>query len=360
MLEVEDWTRPGGDPSKRRRSSNRHNQEPLSSSPPLERPISPPLPDDSQPGTSAAEPLGPTRSPNSHLFPVRSRSNSASAGPSSLSRLLASASPAEGLTPLETIPATPPFPSRSRTPSPVSKATGAPPPSPTRVTNIAQSPSMPSPLRPGSRASSSSRVSFSGGRLAPFAKGATPASTSKATATTALSSETQINAPSASPPSSTGTHHRTSSRSEDRKRIASSPGRSSSPSPSPAQSVSEGMANMVLNRRRTTSEHVSSPALLKIRKPTTTAASSTTSASSALASLASTLGMSMTLGRRRRTAPEPQAPPQIEEDTHSDSHPSSPPQDPQNSLPSRSTSGDSRNRLSTYAASDLLKKIDHQ
>lgn len=353
MLDVEDWTKPGGDPSKRRRSSNKHNQEILSSSPPLERPISPPLPEDTQSGSSsAAEPLGPTRSPNSHLFPVRSRSNSASAGPSSLSKLLASATAAESPTTLETIPATPPFPSRSRTPSPAGIGRGGhPPASPTKVANASQSPSLPSPLRPGSRASTSSRFSFSGGRLAPFAKGAAPTSTSKATATTALSSETPVNTASTSPPSSGGARHRQSvdGRRDDHKRIASSPVRSSSPSP--AQSISEGMTNMIISRRRTTSEHVSSPAIVKIRKPPANNANTGSSASNALASLASTLGMSMTLGRRRKMTPDFRTP--AEEENNTDS-----PNQEESASPTAGVSEDHVRRRLSSNASDLLRKMD--
>ena len=95
LLEVEDWTQPGSASAKRRKSSTVKPSSPeTASSPPRERPISPPPADPVQPsGVTAAESLGATRSPNSHLFPVRTRSNSASAGPSSLSRLLAQANP---------------------------------------------------------------------------------------------------------------------------------------------------------------------------------------------------------------------------------------------------------------------------
>ncbi|EJC97791.1 uncharacterized protein FOMMEDRAFT_171549 [Fomitiporia mediterranea MF3/22] len=309
MLEVEDWTRPGADSAKRRKSSAKQTQEQLSSSPPLERPISPPLDDSAQTSSSAAEPLGATRSPNSHLFPVRSRSNSASAGPSSLSRLLAQANPTENA--LETIPGTPPVQSRSRTPSPSNRVTGPPPPSPTRVATLAHSPSVPSPLRPGSRASSTSRVSFSGGRIAPFPKGSAVAgSSSKAAPTTALSSEHPVNSPP-TPSTSSGAMAGTRSSVDEtgkHDRYASSPVDSSAPSPT--QSVSEGMSNVLMNRRRTTSEHVLPTTLVKISKRSPTNLSnasktgSTTTSTTATSALASLLpfNMSMSLGRRRKAA----------------------------------------------------------
>ncbi|KAH8113764.1 hypothetical protein DFH11DRAFT_1856207 [Phellopilus nigrolimitatus] len=311
MLEVEDWTRPGAEATKKRKSSStKPNQDRPPSPSHLERPISPPLADVPQPGTSAAEPLGPTRSPTSHLFPVRTRSNSTSAGPSSLSRLLAQATPAESS--LETIPATPPSLSRSRTPSPTSRLAGPPPPSPTRVVTLSHSPSVPSPLRPGSRASgtSSTRISFSGGRIAPFAKGSgSPAATSKAAPTIALSSEHPANSPPTSSSISSGDAPAvglTKDRSENNSlgRHVSSPMVSSTPSPT--HSVSEGMSNILFSRRRTTSEHVipgSMAGATLNKRPSmnlTASPSVGTSATSALANLANTFSMSMSLGRRRK------------------------------------------------------------
>ena len=91
MLEVEDWTQPGIS-TKRKGSAFKKASDQVSISPP-DRPISPPPAVEPESDVSAAESLGATRSPTSHLFPVRKRANSLTAGPSSLSRLLAQASP---------------------------------------------------------------------------------------------------------------------------------------------------------------------------------------------------------------------------------------------------------------------------
>lgn len=296
VLEVEDWTRPGADSSNRRKSvSSKSAAEERATSPnPLERPISPPPAEVPQSGTSAAEPLGATRSPNSHLFPVRTRSNSTSAGPSSLSRLLAQAP-----TPVETpFEATPTMPSRSRTPSPVSKVSIPNPPSPTRVSQ-AHSPVISSPLRPGSRASrtSSSRVSFSGGRIAPFVRstGASSAAPTKASPTTALTSEHSANSNPPSPVSSKSVILERDGNPEQ------------SLTPPPTHSATEGMSSVLFTRRRTTSEYTApvSSTLSRPYKRDRDAANSSsntgTSAAGTLANLASTFGMSMTLGRRKRT-----------------------------------------------------------
>ncbi|THH11415.1 hypothetical protein EW145_g646 [Phellinidium pouzarii] len=314
MLEVEDWTRPGAEATKRRKStSNKLNQDRPTSPTPLERPISPPLADIPQPGASAAEPLGPTRSPTSHLFPVRTRSNSASAGPSSLSKLLAQATPAES--PLEVTLATP-LRSRSRTPSPTSRFAGPPPPSPTRVAALAHSPNMPSPLRPGSRASgsSSSRLSFSGGRIAPFPRGptsGTPVIVSKAAPTTALSSENPVNSVNSPPtPSSVSSGGVVTNNPAGNRNADKQSGRRNSRSirtstPSPTHSASEGMSNILLGRRRTTSEHVFPATVTNVKSNNrqsvrTVSPSVGTSTTSALANFASTLGMSMSIGRRKK------------------------------------------------------------
>ncbi|KLO14405.1 hypothetical protein SCHPADRAFT_914912 [Schizopora paradoxa] len=286
LLEVEDWTRPGVD-TKRKKSTTKPGQDP-SSPPSLERPISPPPAEPSPSGASAAEPLGATRSPTSHLFPVRTRSNSATAGPSSLSRLLAQA-PVES--PLETIPPTPPV--RSRTPSPTSKLPPIAPPSPTRLAALAHSPSVSSPLRPGSRASgsTSSRISFSGGRIAPFPRSSVSGSpgVSKAAPTTALSSE----APVSPPASSTIPPARKDNQSSERL-----PSLRSS-TPSPTHSATDGMSNVLLGRRRVASEHVNSSSGLRSRAIATNGSSGTT-ATSALANLAS----SWVRGRRKKNADE--------------------------------------------------------
>ncbi|KAL5523199.1 ATG11 [Sanghuangporus sanghuang] len=350
MLEVEDWTRPGADGAKRRKSSAKQSQGQLSSSPPLERPISPPLDEVAQNASSAAEPLSATRSPNSHLFPVRSRSNSASAGPSSLSRLLAQAGPTE--TTLETIPATPPTESRSRTPPAARRANGPPSASSSRVvTNVAHSPPVPSPLRPGSRASSqSTRISFSGGRLAPFPKGGVAGSLSKAAATTALSSEN----PAGSPPTTSASSGGIPGSFDRHERHATSPIEESTPSP--AQSVSEGMSNVLWNRRRTASEHVTSPTLVKIskRSPTNSAITpkaGTTTATSALASL-------LSLGRRRKATVDPDTSLQTGQEQSTDSTVLN--VDPDSTAPSPPANENSAGVVPPTPASKLTKKIDGQ
>lgn len=296
VLEVEDWTRPGSESSKRRKSvsSRTAAEEPATNSPSIERPISPPPAEVPQSGASAAEPLGATRSPNSHLFPTRNRSNSTSAGPSSLSRLLAQAPTPVDSSPDEASPDIELPPARSRTPSPVSKVTIPNPPSPTRVSQ-AHSPVISSPLRPGSRASrtSSSRVSFSGGRLAPFQRttGASAAPT-KASPTTALSSDHTVN----STPSPVSTKDISRGREGDANQ---------SLTPSPTHSATEGMSSMLFTRRRTTSEYTPvSSTQSRLNKRDLDAANSSSnagpSAAGTLASLANTFGMSMTLGRRKK------------------------------------------------------------
>ena len=66
------------------------------------------------------------------------------------------------------------------------------------------------------------------------------------------------------------------------------------------------MTNVLFGRRRTTSEHVPAIGANK-RLPSTESSSVATTASSALANLASTFGMSMAIGRKKRISePEPQ------------------------------------------------------
>ncbi|TDL25201.1 putative peripheral membrane protein [Rickenella mellea] len=278
MLEVEDWTQPGN-AVKRRTNSAKKVPERTSSPPPPERPISPPPAEPPQPSTSP-ESLGATRSPNSHLFPVRTRANSATAGPSSLSRLLAQASPVES--PLETIPSSP---TRTRTPSPTA-AISPPPPSPTRPLNHNYSPNNPSPLRPGSRASSSSRFSLTG-RIPPFPGSASSGSSGipKAAATTALSSDAPVPSPPSSSISSASKASPTAKISQERSRAST---------PSPTLSATEGMSSVLTSRRRTTSEHIPVTGNTSLSaKP-----SVGTSATSALANLANSWGAA--IGRRTR------------------------------------------------------------
>ncbi|OSX61021.1 hypothetical protein POSPLADRAFT_1057962 [Postia placenta MAD-698-R-SB12] len=276
MLEVEDWTQPGY-PTKRRESGRKPSEIKESTSPPIP---SPPL---QEPGTLPPGPpenevedaFSATRPPTSRLFPVRTRANSSpTAGPSSLSRLLAQAPPPEMS--LEFIPA-----SRPKTPSPA--ASPRPPPSPTHTGSVsqAQTPHGPSYLRPGSRASRASTSSkFSGGRI-PF--GGAPG-IAKAVATTAISEQAVA---TVSP--SIG--------------FADLPQESSLPSPE--ESPTEGMSSL-MNRRRTTSYHVTPRNSSAIVSTTNTfsggsaggSPGSAVTASSRLASLATSWGVAF--GRRTR------------------------------------------------------------
>ncbi|KAL4268989.1 Autophagy-related protein 11 [Pleurotus pulmonarius] len=298
MLEVEDWTQPSSH-NKRKTPSKRPlgDKEPIESLP-LTAGTSPP---DILPGPPQAEvedTFRVTRPPTSHLFPSRARSNSSpSAGPSSLSRLLAQADAQSSR--LEAIPH-----SRSETPSPTEEAVNAssprgssfhttsppttypqatlppPPSSPSQATGSASSnvPAIPSPLRPGSRASRLSTASrFSVGRVPPLVMGSSstsPAVAAKAAATTALS-EPPI---ASSPSSGEGNPF----------------GRPSTPSPD--GSASEGMSNF-LNRRRTTSYHVPAPSLASQSAGSGVSVRPSLTATGTLASLASSWGVSF--GRRK-------------------------------------------------------------
>ena len=190
MLEVEDWTQPSH--SKRRTSSRKTIGDNESS-------------DGFQAGysklsPSALPPPGPPEEgvedtfllahpPKSHLFLARARaSSSPPTRPSSLSRLLAQASASpDGMS--ENLPPPDPIPEvKSPTPS-----LSPPPPSPTNNTGSAPHshnnvPRVPSPLRPGSRASRLSTTSrFSVGRIPVLAT--VTASQPKASATTALTEQ---------------------------------------------------------------------------------------------------------------------------------------------------------------------------
>ncbi|EGO03760.1 putative peripheral membrane protein [Serpula lacrymans var. lacrymans S7.3] len=265
MLEVEDWTQ-SAQANKRRVSSRKLTTV---SDPGKSEDPAPPEPPSIPPGPPQAEvenSFSATQPPTSHLFPIRTRANSSpTAGPSSLSRLLAQA-PAENR--LDTIP-----PSRDRSPSPVATSP-PPPPSPIPPTGSAPHnnvPSMPSPLRPGSRASRLSTSSkFSTARLPPFGGVGASSGIAKAAATTAISEQ--------SIPS-------TSSSSDDY---------STARAPSPKGSISEGMSNLFVQRRRTTSYHVSRTSPLT----TSHTEAPVTTASSTLASFASNWGVPF--GRRRK------------------------------------------------------------
>ncbi|KAI0266091.1 putative peripheral membrane protein [Gloeopeniophorella convolvens] len=229
MLEVEDWTQPTA--TKRRPASKKAAS--IVAEPKEDLPAPLPAP----PENEVEEAFNPTRAPNSRLFPSRTRSNSTpSAGPSSLSRLLAQAPPASEAPPLDPIPSSPaPIVTPARTPSP------QPPPVPSSLASSLPAtaptgrphPAHPSsPLRPGSRASrlsTSSRISAP--RLPGF--GGTGGSAAKAVPTTALTAAPALDETSgAAAPSSTATS-----------------------TPSPADSAGEGMAGL-LARRRTTSYHI--------------------------------------------------------------------------------------------------------
>ncbi|KAE9395750.1 hypothetical protein BT96DRAFT_1021771 [Gymnopus androsaceus JB14] len=185
MLEVEDWTQPSHN---KRKVSKKNPFEPepklslASSTPSL--PPGPPEPEVED--TFQVAPASP-----SHLFASRTRSNSSpSARPSSLSRLLAQASPE---TPTPEVP----FPTSNRTPSPTSSP---PPPSSPQLPMVAsplQALGPQSPLRPGSRASRLSTTSkFSGGRIPPIGSVSSGSSTNKANPTIALSEQNLVSSPS--------------------------------------------------------------------------------------------------------------------------------------------------------------------
>jgi len=287
MLEVEDWTQPAY-PSKRRESSRKVTPEAPELPAPMAEDTSslPPGP----PEPEVEDSFSATRPPTSRLFPQRSRANtSPTAGPSSLSRLLAQAGPPEAQ-------ADPQVPVQPKPPSPV-MSPQRPPPSPTQASSVARNlhaPGAPSPLRPGSRASRGSTSSrFSVSRI-PFGGGAT---TAKAAPTTAISEQaiSLLASPSDVALSATGSSSSTSV-------------------PSPNGSPTEGMSHQLASRRRTSSYHVSpsnaalstissslsvpSPLTANARPSADTAVLGV-SASSRLASLASSWGVSF--GRKRRS-----------------------------------------------------------
>ncbi|KAI0792411.1 putative peripheral membrane protein [Abortiporus biennis] len=180
MLEVEDWAQ-NNTATKRRSGGKKHTTESPSTGTTPEPPTGPPE-------TEVEEAFTVTRPPNSKLFPSPSRVTSPpSAGPSSLSRLLAQASPSERLSSEPT--SSPdamktPFPTGDRTPS--RSNSPPPPPSPAKTASTSTPHHGPNSLRPGSRASRISTSSkFSSARI-PFAGSSGVA---KATATTALTEQ---------------------------------------------------------------------------------------------------------------------------------------------------------------------------
>ncbi|CAL1699479.1 unnamed protein product [Somion occarium] len=306
MLEVEDWTQPTHHSSKRR-SSNKKTT-PDTSVPPIEVP---PEPLTAPPEAEVEDSFTVTRPPNSRLFPSSPRTNSIpTAGPSSLSRLLAQAEAQADAVALKA-------PEESQTPpsltySPqlqpqVSPARSTPTPTPQGAAGT----SGPSTLRPGSRASRQSTSSrFPTSRI-PFAGSSGVA---KATATTALSDQVLSNSPS-----SGGSMYSPSG--------AQSPGTSSF-SPSPEGSPTRGMSNILNNRRRAASHTFPRNSSLAAAFPTTSGTSGAVAGSppgpglpsgitarSRLASLASSWGVPFA---RKRLSDVPQSPSPIRSANGSD------------------------------------------
>ncbi|TFK38069.1 hypothetical protein BDQ12DRAFT_683909 [Crucibulum laeve] len=292
MLEVEDWTQPSHNkrrPSSRKVSTETDVREMTQSAPGnMSPPAIPPAP----PEAEVEDSFRVTHPPNSHLFPVRTRANSSpTARPSSLSRLLAQAGPttdalSDLLPPLENLPPVSPPPaippSEHRSPSPT---TSLPPPlSPSLpVSSVPHHiPVIPSPLRPGSRASRLSTTSrFSVGRIPPLGNVASSSpGASKAAPTTALTEEISVASPFPGDTNPFG-----------------------SPStPSPEESISDAMSNVFVHRRRTTSYHIprTSPLAASTSSQNTAGTSSRPSlaAASTLANLASSWGVAF--GRRKK------------------------------------------------------------
>lgn len=272
MLEVEDWTQ-AGQMNKRRPAvrkvsalSDPETDRKTSSDPPEPSPSPPPAP----PQSEFESVFSATQPPTSLSFPVRARANSTPiAGPSSLSRLLAQAPPENSMEIIPSSrdvspPTTPPPP--PPLPSPPTQLVDLNAQQPASLTHV---PRIPSPLRPGSRASRGSSSSrFSAARLPPLASVSASPTAVKAVATTAL---TEHDLSSISPP------HEYSA---------------SGGPPSPQGSLSEGMTSIFLNRRRTTSHHVPRSSPL--------ASSNFSGAPSATSTLASLASNFVPFGRRKK------------------------------------------------------------
>ncbi|KAF8218322.1 putative peripheral membrane protein [Mycena galopus ATCC 62051] len=276
MLEVEDWTQPSPQ-NKRRVSSRKVSKEQPTS--PLVDTATPALPS-GPPEANVEDSFLTTHSPNLHLFPVRSRSTSSPpVRPSSLSRLLAQA-PAE--LQLDPVPSPP-----NQSPSP--PISPPPPASPSlQIGSVPQHvPVLSSPLRPGSRASRISTTSrFSVGRIPALGSASSGSPGAKAPPTTALVEHLML---SSSPSSGEANPF-------------------GSPStPSPDDSMAEGVSNVLRHsRRRTSSYHVPrtsplAPTSVSESTSTSTAtaglAKPTVTASNTLANLASSWGVSF--GRKK-------------------------------------------------------------
>ncbi|KAG6335512.1 hypothetical protein ID866_3584 [Astraeus odoratus] len=278
MLEVEDWTQNG---QFNKRKSNPRKVSALSDpGSALRRPSTLMEPPSIPPGPPQAEvedSFSATQPPTSHLFPSRPRANSSpSAGPSSLSRLLAQASAEMHEGAVEIVAPSGDHHLVGGGPSGYENASAASPPLASPIQQISSGshlpngPHVPTPLRPGSRASRGSTSSrFS--TLPTLAAASTSPAAVKAVATTALTENTLQ--------SSITTSHETSS-------LAGPP--------SPVGSLTDGMTNF-LNRRRTASHHVPRSSPLGsgfTSEPTQTTAST-------LANFASSWGF----GRRKRPQP---------------------------------------------------------
>ena len=277
MLEVEDWTQPS---HSKRRTSSRKTAGDNESSDGFQTSyskISPSaLPPPGPPETGVEDTFLLSHPPKSHLFLTRARaSSSPPTRPSSLSRLLAQASASpDGMS--ENLPPPDPTPEvKSRTPS----LSPPPPPSPTNNTGSAPHShnnvvGVPSPLRPGSRASRLSTTSrFSVGRIPVLATVTT--SQSKASATTALTEQAVA-----------------SSASSNDGNPFESPA-----TPSPEQSLPEAAGH----RRGTSSYHNprSSPLASSSSQSTVVPSKPASTASDALATLANSWGMPF--GRKKKS-----------------------------------------------------------
>ncbi|KAF8627343.1 hypothetical protein AX15_004415 [Amanita polypyramis BW_CC] len=296
MLEVEDWTQPSN--NKRRVSKKLHTND-KSDSEIKDQILHSPLPlvAPGPPEDGVDEAFLVTQPPNSRHFPVRTRANSSPSRPSSLSRLLAQApitvepQQIREVDPLFASPQgmaehiiTPEPPLASKI---LSSPTTSPPPAQSLAlpggssgsTSQNQFFSVPSPLRPGSRASRLSSASkFSGGRLPVSMAG--PSGTIKAAPTTALSEDQSTAPPPASP--SDGNPF----------------GSASTPS-SPDELMSEGISNLLQERKRPTSLQPSRTYFVSTSGVSTSQATTgegmRATATNTLASLANTLGF----GRRK-------------------------------------------------------------
>ncbi|KAF8137319.1 putative peripheral membrane protein [Boletus edulis] len=255
MLEVEDWTQSSQN-NKRRPNSRKVSAV---SDPESERKSTlatseqPPIPS-GPPQAQVEDSFSATLPPTSHLFPARPRANSTpSAGPSSLSRLLAQASPEPSEEPTSIVvplskaeaPTLPPNSDRESSPSPLPQlppsspsllSKGVAPSSPLIPPPVGSIPSQPrtsSPLRPGSRASRLSTTSrISSARPPTLATVTSSPVAVKAAATTALTEPTFSAVPLSSEPT-----------------LLTGP-------PSLSESLSDGMSQLLIHRRRTASYHV--------------------------------------------------------------------------------------------------------